>query len=156
VQLSCSKLAAVQDLDTYLNKLRQSGYRNSQLRFCLLDLFLNISTTLTVTELLNSPSIRKFQPNKTTIYREIETLIKENILEEISAFGSAKAYKISQQGHHHHLICRNCNKTDCIESDSFESYLLGNIKEIEKENNFKVKEHEVVFYGICADCEVTK
>ena len=85
--------------------------------------------------------------NKTTVYRNIEKLFKEEeILEDFSASWE-KIYSIKEK-HHHHFVCDICNKTENIWC-----FLKPEIQKLQNKFNFKVKNHSLVLNWICDECK---
>jgi len=87
--------------------------------------------------------------NKTTIYRQLDYLQKNKIIQEIDLGEGKKRYEIIS-AHHHHLRCTNCNKIECIE---FKENFNPQLAEISKLSNFKVTGHELEFTGLCSLCQ---
>jgi DNA-binding helix-hairpin-helix protein with protein kinase domain len=63
--------------------------------------------------------------------------------------GNTSSYEIKcGEDHHHHLICRNCGKTEIIN--------FCPLKEMQKElseKNFTLTDHKFELYGYCKECE---
>src|SRR5688572_3299809 len=93
-----------------IDDLKSKGHKSTKVRRALVEVLLKTNSPLSVTDLLQSLSKKDLKPNKTTIYREIEFLRTQEILEEVEFNDGKKRYEISQE-HHHHLICINCQKT---------------------------------------------
>ena len=58
------------------------------------------------------------------------------------------AYRTCSPGHHHHLICRSCGRTVEVALPSIEKLVGG----IAAQHSFTKLDHELEFYGICAEC----
>lgn len=87
--------------------------------------------------------------NKTTIYRQLNSLLKDNTINEIDLGEGKKRYE-NRQEHHHHLYCTKCHKVACIKlNDDFsqEEKIIYNSK------NFLVKNHKLDFFGLCEQCQ---
>ena len=52
---------------------------------------------------------------------------------------------------HHHLVCINCNKVIEIKDDLLDALEV----EIEKTYQFNILNHELIFNGICKECQVS-
>lgn len=86
-----------------------------------------------------------------TVYRTLQLFEKLNIVYKINFDDGLSRYELNlgnENHHHHHLICLECGKVKEVELDLLES--LEN--EIEKEENFKIIDHNVKFYGYCNQC----
>ena len=91
--------------------------------------------------------------NKTTVYREIEFLVKQNIVKEIQFSERSKRYEIVMKDHHHHIVCKRCKQVEEISSDELESKLDLLEKEIFKVKNFQGINHSLEFFGTCYKCQ---
>ena len=87
--------------------------------------------------------------NKTTVYRDLASLINDGLVKELDFGDRTKRYETSSLGHHHHLICRNCKK---IEEVKIKDVFEDKEKDLEKRTGFKSIEHNLEFYGTCAKC----
>ena len=105
---------------------------------------------------LNISEIQKDLSNEiglTTIYRIINSLVQKGIVNKIpleNSQGFCYQYNSEKEhcSNHYHLICEKCNKTIHIENDNIQKVL----KEIENENQFKINNNRIVFYGLCDKC----
>lgn len=87
--------------------------------------------------------------NKTTVYRNLSTLLAENKITELDFGEGKKRYELNKS-HHHHLLCNSCQKITCFEikQDLHEQEL-----EITKNTGFNITNHILEFFGICKDCQ---
>ena len=95
-------------------------------------------------------NVRKTQPDVSldTIYRNLTLLTDLGIVHEIHR-PSGNVYELVKPGHHHHhLICTECGKTECIDICPMNKIYE---KEAEK-RGFLVTGHIFEFYGICWSC----
>lgn len=90
----------------------------------------------------------KTHADQATIYRVIEVLTKNGIVNKID-FGDGK-YRYELAGdHHHHLICTSCSRIEDVEGES-----LKNLeKQIRDKNRFLIKSHSLEFFGLCQNCQ---
>jgi Fur family ferric uptake transcriptional regulator len=133
-----------------LKKLRGSGFRITPARKSIIDILSVKHDTVSLTELKKCLETRNVRADRTTIYREILFLKKQGTICEIPIGGGKKGYKICENGHHHHLICIQCNK---IEEIVLKNALVPQEKEIARQRGFKVLDHLLEFYGLCGDCQ---
>lgn len=92
-----------------------------------------------------------------TIYRTLDLLTRLGLVKKYD-FGQGRArYELVKKDvhHHHHLICEQCGKV--IDYDDFmdeEKILVKKIEEaLSKKHNFKIKTHNLQFYGLCKECQ---
>jgi Fur family ferric uptake transcriptional regulator len=83
-----------------------------------------------------------------TVYRNIKALLEDGWLTAIELPGATTVYERAGKVHHHHFHCDRCSRvfelTGCIPSIN---RLAG--------RRFSVTRHELVLYGICAECKAT-
>ncbi len=89
-----------------------------------------------------------------TVYRTIQMLSDLNLIDKLNLDDGYVRYEIgikdedSTSHHHHHLICKACEDIFAFQDD-----LLDEIEvKIEEATGFKVKDHEVKFFGYCKKC----
>lgn len=90
---------------------------------------------------------------QTTIYRIINSLVEKGMVSKIpleNSQGFCYQYNSEKEhcSNHYHLICEKCNKTIHINNENINTTL----KEIENENQFKINNNRIVFYGLCNKC----
>lgn len=93
--------------------------------------------------------ISTLRVNKTTIYRELATLLFENLIVEIDFGDGKKRYELTSKEHHHHLICMRCKSVDeyIVKTD-----LAQEEQNIKQTRNFTVVKHALEFFGVCTRC----
>ncbi|EEX78412.1 transcriptional regulator, Fur family [Selenomonas sputigena ATCC 35185] len=83
-----------------------------------------------------------------TIYRNLALLSNLGVIHEIYR-AAGNVYEIIEPGHHHHhLVCTECGKTECIDICPMQEAYT---KEAEK-RGFLITGHIFEFYGICQEC----
>lgn len=139
------------NLSTLNEKLRKRGYRSSNIREEILKVLTQTQGPISIASLQLGLQKSNLNPNKTSIYREIDTLLKECVIEEFDLGEGKKRYEIKPlEGHHHHLICTSCGKIKCLEMDS-DLEILTN--QIEAKTGYKIFKHNLDFVGLCNTCQ---
>ena len=140
-----------------LQILKLKGYRKSNLRPLILEILLDSQVPLNAKNILQA--LKKYGefPNKTTVYREIETLTKEKIIQEVDLYSGAIRYEIiPEDGHRHHLICSKCGIVFYLSPEKIQK-LEKSIQKLEKEVEFDFSflpvSHTFQIKGICAKCQ---
>jgi Fur family ferric uptake transcriptional regulator len=86
-----------------------------------------------------------------TVYRTLELLTELKIVDKINFGDGVSRYDLRQEGaahFHHHLVCVECGAVDEIQED-----LLDDVEAIvERDWNFKIKDHRLTFHGVCHRC----
>lgn len=91
--------------------------------------------------------IKHLSVNKTTIYRQLHSLVTEGIIREVDFSDRKKRYEMANSVHHHHLVCEDCGRVDDIEID--ETPITQQIKN----SSYKINRHSLEFFGQCANCQ---
>lgn len=134
-----------------LQKLKTGGERLTPVRLALLDILSQKHEPQTTHELGAALAKRGLHANKTTVYRQLETLEQYGIVQEINLADRAQRYElIAEEGHHHHLVCLTCGR---IEDVAFATDIESQEKLIWKKNKFKVARHSLEFFGTCQSCQ---
>lgn len=138
----------IMDKEQIYNKIKKGGGRITKTRKEIINILFNSGCMLSLKEISLKLKKNNIVPNRTTIYRELLFLQKENIA--IKNRSLNKDYFEIIKDHHHHLICLNCNSFKKIE---IENDLIRKEKEISKKNKFKIINHSFDFYGTCNRCQ---
>lgn len=125
--------------------------RNTPIRTALLDILAQHHEPLTAQELLRLLKTKGLRANKTTVYRQFETLVRFGILQKIHFADRTTRYEMVADGeHHHHLVCVHCQR---IEDVSLPTDLRRQEQVIWKNKKFKVLQHSLEFFGVCQSCQ---
>jgi Fur family ferric uptake transcriptional regulator len=85
-----------------------------------------------------------------TIYRTLEILVQLEVLERVTAGDGRARYRVNHDAvhAHHELVCIRCGQVEPLGAN-----LLDGVEErLLAERGFRVVDHEIKFYGICAIC----
>lgn len=131
--------------------LKERGHRMTKARSVLLHLLFSATRPLSVPELREQLGALGLSPNKTTIYRELDFLKKQNLIRELSIQRGIKCYEV-QSEHHHHVICRQCGRVEEVSSGELESLMPAVEKKLTEQTRFRRIDHSLEFYGVCFTC----
>lgn len=140
----------MQELNILLSQLKQAGHRLTKIRRAILDLLLQTTQPLSCPELRDILTTKGLRANKTTIYRELAFLKKQNLILELQLGENIKRYEIASKEHHHHLVCLNC---EMIEEIILDKDLKNEEKNILADKGFQVLNHYLEFFGLCKKCQ---
>ncbi|QQS15596.1 MAG: transcriptional repressor [Candidatus Moraniibacteriota bacterium] len=124
------------------------GLRKSVARDAILDTFMNAGKPLSVPGIITSLSAKGTSVNKTTVYREIETLKKIGRVREVFFRNDTALYEFAGD-HHHHLVCVSCG--DVREVRLNES-LEQEENRLARRERFTILDHSLEFFGMCERC----
>lgn len=135
-------------IETILRELQEKGFRKSAAREAILEFLFVISRPVSAQEIKMRLDVKKKIFNKTTIYREIETLKKGGYIKELMLRNDATFYELVGT-HHHHVTCVSCGDMRDVHLGAS---LCGEEKKIAKKEGFKILEHSFEFFGLCGKC----
>lgn len=80
-----------------------------------------------------------------TVYRTLRGGVEAGWLTQVELPGEPPRYESTGKSHHHHFLCRSCDRV--YEIDGCPEGLRGLTPP-----GFSLEAHEVVLYGRCAEC----
>lgn len=125
--------------------LKQNGYKKTDKRELILNMFEETDKYLTARDLLDV--FKKDYPGMSfdTIYRNLATFVELGILEETELNGERNFRMHCDTEHHHHFICMVCNNVKELSlcpMDLMEEKLPG----------YVIENHKFEIYGTCPNC----
>jgi len=85
-----------------------------------------------------------------TIYRLVSRLEERRIVRRIGFHSRAAHYCLRESSHQDYLICRDCGSVEVLDIACPVEHLE---KQIAQQSGFSDLEHELEFFGRCADCQ---
>ena len=133
--------------------LRGKGYKITPQRRAVIDALLNCGKFSTAQQILEF--VRKTNPDISldTIYRNLSLLIELDIVHEIHTQNrDGNVFEIVTSGHHHHLVCTECGKMECLEICPVSQEIIESVNK----KGFEITGHLFEFYGKCSVCKMKK
>lgn len=135
------------------NILRDNGYKFTNQRRDIYGVFReNTGKHLTTEDVFNIVKDENPDLGIATVYRTILLFESLGIINKLSLEDGLIRYELKCDDtphRHHHLICLGCRKISEVKVD-----LLDSLEDkIEKDENFKIVDHNLEFYGYCASCQ---
>lgn len=125
--------------------------RDTPIRITLLKILSKIKKPLTTQEFLAALKEKGLKANKTTIYRQLESLQAKHLVNEVHFNDRNIRYELNKKNnHHHHLVCIKCKKVTDV---ALPEDLHYQEKIVLEKNNFKVLQHFLEFFGLCKKCQ---
>ncbi len=129
--------------------LRKRGYRITPRRKTIASAVTKTTKPFAALEMYALLKRKGVVVDKVTVYRELQFLEKQGVLQGGKFQDGIKRYCLTSNGHHHHLICTKCSDIQDVE---MENDLNSIEKKIQKEKSFKIQSHVLEFYGLCSSC----
>ena len=142
-------MTETEELSPRAVRLREAGHKLTNARLTVLNVLENNDGHLTSAEVLEQ--VDEIDPSigRASVFRTLDLLTSLSIIRPTYMNSSmTPTYVLMPDGHHHHIVCTNCNRI--IE---FENCGLGTIAaELEERLHVKLTGHLLEFYGLCDKC----
>ena len=135
---------------TILAILKEHKLRLTKTRRAMIALFLREHTPLSVPQILDELSAQMIHVNKTTVYRELETLETLSIVKSVKLEDRKQYFELATRDHHHHFVCVVCEEIEDVHLD--ECDLERQEELLARKNGFSVFRHSIEFFGLCKLC----
>ena len=137
--------------DDVLERIKAQGRKLTDTRKQTIELIFSVGRPVSAPELLLLLAKQGLEINKTTLYRELEFLLAQDVLVEVRLDSYVVHYEPASLPHHHHLVCDHCGEIEEVRSQSVEQSLQALQSEVAGQG-FVVERHTLEFYGRCHDC----
>lgn len=124
--------------------------RNTKQKQIILSILKNSKKPMSINEVYIA--VKEFAPNiaKSTIYRNIDSLIKQDLIDKYYLSDTELFYKIKTDTHEHkhYIICDQCKRIFDLP--------VCPIHEIQaslSQDGFLITDHYIQISGICKDCK---
>ena len=130
-------------------RLRDAGHKLTNARLTVLSVLEESGGHITSAEVLERVNAADPSIGRASVFRTLDLLTSLSIIRPTYMNSSlTPTYVLLPDGHHHHIICTNCNRV--IE---FEDCGLGEIEsKLEDRLHVKLTGHLLEFYGLCDRC----
>lgn len=100
---------------------------------------------LTVEEILRHGRLHVPSLGVTTVYRSIRAMVRDRVLVGVQYPGQPIRYEVPAPSEHIHFLCNSCRKVHDLPLNQKDLSLPI-------PSGFVAEGHELIVYGICADC----
>ncbi len=130
-------------------KLRDAGHKLTNARLAVLQALEDSGGHITSAEVLSRVDAIDPSIGRASVFRTLDLLTGLAIIRPTYIGTSmTPTYVLLPEGHHHHIICTNCNRV--IEFD--ECGLEAIAAELERSLGVRLTGHLLEFYGLCDQC----
>jgi Fur family ferric uptake transcriptional regulator len=132
-----------------VRQLSQAGYRVTQPRRAVIRALLDDSRYSSPAEV--HERAKRYYPavGLVTVYRTLDLLSELGFVRRIHAEDGCHGYVVSNHGHHHHLICRQCGAA--LEFEGCD--LFPFLSRVSQETGYVIEEHLLELVGVCEACQ---
>ncbi len=85
---------------------------------------------------------------RATVFRTMRLLQDLDVVCRVPLEDGTVRYQIATEGHHHHLVCRECGSV----TEFADPAIDRRIERQAEAAGFELAGHSVELYGVCADC----
>ncbi len=134
----------------YENLLKAANLEYTDNRLSVLEVVGNNNHPLSAADIYNTLK-RSNHINRVTVYRILDLLVAQGLVERISTGGRAFCYGLAPNEHHHphpHFYCKKCGRMDCMTPDS----LNVDTDALWKTFPGRIDKVEIRVDGVCSYC----
>ena len=137
-------------LSPRVQRLRDAGYKLTNARMTVLAALESGDGHLTSTEVLERVSQLDPGIGRASVFRTLDLFTQLSIIRPTYIDSSiTPTYVFLPNGHHHHIICTNCNRVIEFEECGLEKLR----QELEASLHVHLTGHLLEFYGVCENCD---
>lgn len=136
-------------METIVNLLRSKGYKITPQRRAVIDALKHCGKFSTAQNILDF--VKKSHPNVSldTVYRNLNMLAEIGFVHEINTKNrDGNVFEIAGKEHHHHFVCTECGRLECMEACPVNEEIIG----LALERGFEITGHLFELYGRCSSC----
>jgi Fe2+ or Zn2+ uptake regulation protein len=135
--------------ELWLAQLQENGYRLTAARRAVVETVQKSTQALTPLEIFDAARKKYRALGLVSVYRTLEKLEELHVIQRVHQPQGCQAFISASSGHEHLLLCQSCGKVNFFEGDDLDAL----IKSISKKTGYKVSEHWLQLFGLCANCQ---
>ena len=137
--------------NTWQERLRSAGMRVTASRLAVLEAVGGEAQHLDAEAIAAAARARLGTLSTQAVYDNLHALVDAGLIRRIQPAGGPARYEKRTGDNHHHIVCRLCgatSDTDCV---------VGSAPCLEPtlSHGYLVDEAEVIFWGLCPDCQTS-
>ena len=138
------------DENPRIQRLREGGHKVTNARLTVLNVLESHDGHMTSADVLEAVADVDESIGRASVFRTLDLFTQLALIRPTYINSSlTPTYVLMPGGHHHHIICTNCNRV--IE---FHDCGLGDLtNRLESEHGVQLTGHLLEFYGLCDACQ---
>ncbi|WP_151529171.1 MULTISPECIES: Fur family transcriptional regulator [Corynebacterium] len=125
------------------------GVRSTRQRAAVVNVLRDLDAFASAKTIHEELTRRNYRVGLTTVYRTLQSLADIEAVDVLNmASGETRYRHCDTEGHHHHLVCTDCGKTEEIEGGPVEEWA----QQAAQAHGFKLTAHTAEVFGFCAEC----
>jgi Fur family ferric uptake transcriptional regulator len=130
-------------------RLARSGFRSGGARQDVIEMLARDGGCVTAPELVTRLRDEGRRASVASVYRALSTLRDLRLLRAFDHGEGMLRYELDDPDtHHHHMICETCGTNEVFEDTRLEQAIHA----AADDRDYRVAAHDVVLFGLCADC----
>jgi Fe2+ or Zn2+ uptake regulation protein len=142
----------MKDLEKLEVVLRDEGYKLTEQRRLIIEVFNESPGLHTAQEIFNLARKKHQGINFSTIYRNLELLCTLEVIKKLYMDSGTSHYELCGMKHHHYIICKSCGDTKEIDICPYANMEEEQLSAI----GFSATDHKFEIYGYCSKCSLLK
>ncbi|WP_246845483.1 Fur family transcriptional regulator [Bdellovibrio sp. NC01] len=137
------------DIDSLNERVRKAGMKLTEQRKQMLKVLLHHLEPVSADDIFKEVGSKKDGMDLVTIYRILKKFEEAGLVSRLEFGDGVARFELTLESghHHHHVICRQCQKVEPIHLCDLEPH----IKAVEA-MGYKQLSHRLDFFGLCANC----
>ncbi|MDY6874173.1 MAG: Fur family transcriptional regulator [Chloroflexota bacterium] len=131
-------------------RLNQEGLRLTHPRIVVMSILNEAQVPLSPQSIHQRAVVGGEDIGLVSVYRTLDLLAQLALVRRVHGRDDCHGYVLASPGHHHHLVCRECERAIEFTGGDDLSTLL---QRIQRQTGFEVDDHLLQLYGLCPDCQ---
>ena len=133
--------------EQFISTLKEYGLKVTPQRVTILD-SIDKQGHASIEEIYTDVKVLHPSISLATIYKNVSSLVKKDLLRELALTNTKSKYEISKTPHSH-TICKICGHVEDVELSNI---LKENCNTLADSSSFILEDIELNIYGICSKC----
>jgi Fur family ferric uptake transcriptional regulator len=135
--------------EAWRERLKQADLRITAPRLAVLEALAEGGAHADAETLAKAARSRLGTLSTQAVYDNLHTLVQIGMVRRIEPAGHPARYELRVGDNHHHIICRQCGRTEDVDCTVGAAPCLMP----SESHGFVVEEAEVIFWGLCQACQ---